>query len=183
MHNLRQHIEGRKHKLMAKIPNDVVEEDTALANLQIFTDSFRLHNHEQERTLRDLRRECLQYTEYNRSLQAANVRVRDMMSRLETDTKPHTTAESDAGPALRKARVVLPQLVLAHCCTLDPAHILPAAGTVSEVDMLAAVDRIEGALQRNPDPVFAVAVLAGVQAVFDGMSKGMDELGDVGDIL
>eukprot|EP00047_Mylnosiga_fluctuans_P003579 m.229859 g.229859 ORF g.229859 m.229859 type:complete len:360 (+) comp11964_c0_seq1:61-1140(+) len=89
VHNMREHLHGRKHRLMT---GETLEEEEAF-NVPIFTEEFLRHNKSREQELKELRRSNVQFEEQNRALTQANAKLREALQKLEEDAS-HIVADN-----------------------------------------------------------------------------------------
>ena len=87
-HNMREHLHGRKHRLLT---GQIVEgEEEPTPDIPIFTEEFIRHNKLREEEVRELRRANAQYDEQNRALGTANGKLRETVSKLQEDAQRAT---------------------------------------------------------------------------------------------
>lgn len=122
-HNMREHLHGRKHRLLT---GQIVEEEETVPDIPIFTEEFIRHNRLREEEVRELRRANTQYDEQNRALGATNTKLRETVSRLEEDGA--RTAEECT--AMRTELASLQEIVLTAFAELP----LPGIGPSGSAD-------------------------------------------------
>ena len=93
LYNMREHLVGRKHRLM--IGTEIDEESKKIMpSIPIFTEEFIRHNRQREEELRELRRSSVLLEEQNRSLGEANIKLKETIDKLSDDAANVTKENS-----------------------------------------------------------------------------------------